>query len=378
MKIGIPKEIKDKEFRIGLTPAGVAALVENKHTVLVQKGAGQAIGFLDDMYAKVGAKIVATPQEVYETDMIIKVKEPQESEYGLLKKEQILFCYLHLAPDPKQTEALLKQKVVGVAFETVTDNCGRLPLLVPMSEVAGRVAVQVGAYFLQISNGGKGVLLGGIPGVKKGNVVIVGAGIVGTEALRMAIGLDANVTVFDKNLNRLRELDMLYGNALETRYSTKEALKQALIKADLVIGAVLIPGGRAPKLITRDMLKIMEKGTVMVDVAIDQGGCFETSKITTHSNPVFEVDGIIHYGVANMPGACARTSTQGLTNAILPYAIKLANLGYKKAMEQDKHLLMGLNVALGQVTNQPVADSLGYEFVPPEAVLAMKNPQAVL
>lgn len=369
MRIGIPKEIKDKEFRVGLTPAGVSALVENKHQVLVQTDAGKAIGFSDEMYVKAGAKIAATPQEVYQADMIVKVKEPQKTEYPLLREGQVLFCYLHLAPDPRQTEALLKQKVIGVAFETVTDNKGRLPLLVPMSEVAGRVAVQVGAYFLQISNGGKGVLLGGIPGVKKGNVVIIGAGVVGTEALKMAVGLDANVTVFDKNLDRLRELDMFYGNALETRYCTKEFLKQALVKADLVIGAVLIPGGKAPKLVTRDMLQIMEKGTVMVDVAIDQGGCFETSKTTTHSNPVFEVDGIIHYGVANMPGACARTSTQGLTNAILPYALKLANQGYKQAMLKDRHLLMGMNVALGKVTNQPVAEALGYEFVPAEDML---------
>ena len=369
MKIGIPKEIKDKEFRVGLTPAGVAALVENKHEVCVEKGAGTAIGFSDEMYLKVGAKIVDTPQEIYKSEMIIKVKEPQEQEYPFLREGQILFCYLHLAPDPQQTEALLKQKVVGIAFETVTDDHGRLPLLVPMSEVAGRVAVQVGAYFLQISNGGKGVLLGGIPGVKKGNVVVIGAGIVGTEALRMAMGLDANVTVFDKNLERLRELDIMYGNALETLYSTKEAIKKALIKADLVIGAVLVPGGRAPKLVTRDMLQLMEKGTVLVDVAIDQGGCFETSKITTHSNPVYEVDGIIHYCVANMPGACARTSTQGLTNAILPYALKLANLGYKKALKADKHLCMGLNVCLGKVTNQPVAEALGYESVDPKTML---------
>lgn len=369
MKIGIPKEIKNNEFRVGLTPEGVAVLVNNKHEVVVEKNAGEKIGFTDEMYKKAGAKIASSAEEVYKVEMIIKVKEPQESEFSLLYEGQILFCYLHLAPDPKQTEALLKQKVVGVAFETVTDDHGRLPLLIPMSEVAGRVAVQVGAYLLQMANGGKGVLLGGIPGVKKGNVVVIGAGIVGTEALRIAMGLDANVTVFDKNLDRLRELDILYGNSLETLYSTKEALTKALAKADLVIGAVLVPGGRAPKLVTRDMLKVMEKGSVLIDVAIDQGGCFETSKVTTHSNPTFEVEGIIHYGVANMPGACARTSTQGLTNAILPYAVRLANLGYKEAMRQDKHLRQGLNVCLGKVTNRPVAEDLGYEAVSPESML---------
>jgi alanine dehydrogenase len=327
------------------------------------------IGFTDQMYEKSGARIVGTPKEVYKSEMIIKVKEPQDAEFPLMHEGQILFCYLHLAPDLKQTKKLLEQKVVGIAFETITDDQGRLPLLVPMSEVAGRLSIQVGATALQLNNGGKGVLLGGTPGVKKGRVVIIGGGIVGTEAMKMALGLGADVTILDNNLSRLRELDTLYSPALKTVYSTTAAIEEAISHADLVIGAVLIPGAKAPNLITKDMLKLMQEGTVLVDVAIDQGGCFETSKATTHSNPTFVVDGIIHYCVANMPGACAKTSTQGLTNAIMPYAFKIAKNGWKKAMEGDDNLKMGLNVCLGEVTNKSVAAALDFVFVNPAEII---------
>jgi alanine dehydrogenase len=328
MLIGIPKEIKTKEFRVGLTPKAVKTFVDAGHEVIVEKKAGDAIGFTDEMYQKNGAKIVSTPKEVYKSEMIVKVKEPLEPEFPLMHEGQLFFCYLHLAPDPIQTKKLIEKKVVAVAFETITDDQGRLPLLVPMSEVAGRLAIQVGGTALQLNNGGKGVLLGGIPGVKPGRVVVIGAGVVGTEAMRVAVGVGAEVTVLDKNLNRLRELDEIYGSRIKTIYSTKWAIEEAIANADLVIGAVLVPGAAAPKLVTKEMLKLMEKGSVIVDVAIDQGGCFETSKPTTHADPTYVVDGIIHYCVANMPGACARTSTQGLTNAIMPYAFKLASKGW--------------------------------------------------
>jgi alanine dehydrogenase len=365
MLIGIPKEIKKKEFRVGLTPQAVKTLVDAGHVVHVQKDAAKEIGFTNELYEKNGAKIVESAKEVYKCEMIIKVKEPQKEEFPLLHEGQVLFCYLHLAPDPEQTKQLLSKKIVGIAFETITDDRGGLPLLIPMSEVAGKLSIQVGATALQLNNGGKGVLLGGIPGVRSGRVVVLGGGIVGTEALKTAIGIGAEVTVIDKNLNRLRELDALYSPALKTIYSTKANIEEAIAHADLVIGAVLIPGAKAPKLITKDMLKLMEKGSVLVDVAIDQGGCFETSKATSHEDPTYVVDGIIHYCVANMPGACARTSTQGLTNAILPYALKIAS-GWKDALKKDKHLMMGLNVCMGKVTNEPVAQALGYDFVSPD------------
>lgn len=369
MDIGIPKEIKNKEFRVGLTPRAIKNFTDAGHRVQVEKDAGRAIGFTDEMYIKRGAQIVPTAKEVYQNEMIIKVKEPLSSEFPLLHKDQILFCYLHLAPDPEQTKNLLEQKVIGIAFETITDDFGRLPLLVPMSEVAGRISVQVGATALQLNNGGKGMLLGGIPGVRQGRVVVIGGGIVGTEAMRMALGLGADVTILDTNLNRLRQLDEMYAPALKTLYSSKAAVEEIIKTADLVIGAVLIPGAKAPKLISKDMLKLMEPGSVLVDVAIDQGGCFETSKATTHDNPTYMVDGIVHYCVANMPGACARTSTQGLTNAILPYALKLANKGWKGALKDDPHLRMGLNVCQGKVTNEPVARDLGYDFVDPKTLI---------
>lgn len=369
MHIGIPKEVKKDENRVGATPETVYSYVAAGHAVFVEKNAGLNIGFTNEMYEKAGATIVDSAKEVYKNQMIIKVKEPQASEFPLLHEGQILFTYLHLAPDPEQTKHLLERKVVGIAYETVTDAEGRLPLLVPMSEVAGRIAIQAGATALQIANGGKGVLLGGIPGVKPAKVVILGGGVVGTEAMRMALGLGADVTIFDRSLPRLRELDRLYAPALKTVYSTPAAIEEALISADLVIGAVLIPGKLAPKLLTRAHLKKMSPGTVIVDVAIDQGGCAETSKPTTHSAPTYVVDGVVHYCVANMPAACARTATQGLTNATLPYALKIANLGYKKALIEDAHLRNGLNVHLGKVTNKPVADDLGYEYFEPMSVL---------
>jgi alanine dehydrogenase len=372
MKIGIPKEIKKDEFRVGATPDTVRSLVEAGHSVQVETMAGDRIGFSDDMYAKAGAKIGWSPKEIYQNEMIIKVKEPQGPEFPLMHEGQVLFCYLHLAPDPEQTKHLLKKKVIGIAYETVTNGHGRLPLLVPMSEIAGRIAIQAGATALQLVNGGRGVLLGGIPGVQPGKVVVLGGGVVGTEAMRMARGLGADVSIFDRSLDRLRELDKhFHFRGVKTLYSTPAAIEAAVIEADLVVGAVLIPGKKAPHLVTRAMLKKMMPGSVIVDVAIDQGGCFETSRPTTHSDPTYVVDGVVHYCVGNMPAATGRTSTQGLTNATLPYALKLATLGYKKAMKEDPHLMMGLNVYRGKVTNANVAEDLGYEFVPPEKVLGI-------
>lgn len=370
MKIGIPKEVKLDEFRVGATPESVKAFVDAGHSVDVEKEAGSKIGFSDEMYRKAGARIVDSAREVYQNEMILKVKEPQASEFPLMHEGQVLFCYLHLAPDPVQTKHLLERKVVGIAYETVPDANGRLPMLVPSSEVAGRLSVQVGATALQIKNGGRGVLLGGIPGTKPSKVVVLGGGISGTEALRMALGLGADVTVFDRNLNRLRELDELYAPGLKTSFSNPVLIENAVIEADLVIGAVLVPGGLAPKLVTRAMVKKMLPGSVIVDIAIDQGGCFETSRGTTHSEPTYVVDGVIHYCVTNMPAAVARTSTQGLTNATFPYAMKLANLGYKKAMLADRLLMEGLNVYRGMVTNRLVAEDLGYPYHPPEKVLS--------
>ena len=370
MIIGIPKEVKDHEYRVGATPTTVAVLVHAGHHVLVETNAGLKIGFTNELYQKAGAKIVLSNKEVYEAQMIIKVKEPQPSEYDLLKKEQILFCYLHLAPDKQQADALLKQKVVAIAYETVVDHRGGLPLLIPMSEIAGRISIQVGATALQLANGGKGVLLGGIPGVKPGNVVVLGGGVVGTEALKIALGLHAKVTVIDINLYRLRQLEELFGPGLTTLYSSPITIMNALMEADLVVGAVLIPGKKAPKLVTREMVRKMSPGSVIVDVAIDQGGCIETSRPTTHSHPTYIEEGVVHYCVTNMPGACARTGSEGLNNATLPYALKLANLGYKRALMEDKNFLPGLNTCLGHVTNLDVAEDLGFEFVSPETLLA--------
>lgn len=369
MIIGIPKEIKNHEYRVGATPSLTKLLVNAGHEVRVQTHAGEKIGYTDAMFASAGAKIVLSAEEIYDSEMVIKVKEPQASEYPLLKEGQILFCYLHLAPDPVQTQQLIDSKVVAIAYETVTDAQGRLPLLVPMSEMAGRIAIQVGATSLQLNKGGKGVLLGGVPGVLPGKVVVIGGGVVGTEAARMAMGLGADVTILDRNLERLRTLDALFGPNLKTLYSSPLNIEEAVMRADLVVGAVLIPGKTAPKLITRDLIKKMTPGSVFVDVAIDQGGCSETSKPTTHTDPTYVVDGVVHYCVTNMPGACARTSTQALTNATGDYALLIANKGWKKALQDHDGLRQGLNVCLGHVTNDSVAYDLGYPFVPPERVI---------
>lgn len=369
MLIGVPKEIKNHEYRVGATPAVVDLWVHAGHRVLVQASAGEKIGYLDEMYRKVGAQIVNSAEEVYAAEMIVKVKEPQAKEFPLLHKGQILFCFLHLAPDPEQLKHLIERKVVGIAYETITDEKGRLPLLTPMSEVAGRLAIQAGATALQMSNGGRGVLLGGVPGVPPGKVVVLGGGVVGTQAARIALGVGADVTLIERRLSRLRELDDLYGPRLKTLYSTPSAIQEALIHADLVIGAVLIPGKKAPKLITEEMIKHMPKGSVFVDVSIDQGGCSETSKPTTFSDPIYTVHNVVHYCVANMPGACARTSTQALTNATASYALALADKGYKQALKDDIGFRQGLNVCLGHVTYAPVAQDCGYNYNPPETFL---------
>lgn len=369
MIIGIPKEIKNHEYRVGATPSLVRLLVEGGHEVCVQSHAGDKIGYTDHMFSMAGAKIVSSAEEIYECEMVIKVKEPQSSEYPLLKEGQILFCYLHLAPDPVQTQQLVDSKVIAIAYETVTDVQGRLPLLIPMSEMAGRIAIQVGATSLQLNKGGKGMLLGGVPGVLPARVAVIGGGVVGTEAARMALGLGADVVILDRDLSRLRILDAMFGPRLKTLYSSPLNVEEAIARADLVIGAVLIPGKTAPKLITRDMIKKMTPGSVIVDVAIDQGGCTETSKPTTHAEPTYVVDGVVHYCVTNMPGACARTSTQALTHATGEYALMIANKGWKKALLDHMGLRQGLNVCYGHITNESVAHDLGYTYVPAERLL---------
>lgn len=370
MLIGVPKEIKDKEYRVGATPGMVRSFVEAGHTVKVQSSAGQRIGFFDEMYAEAGAEVVDSAEKVYDSEMVIKVKEPQASEYPLLKEGQILFCYLHLAPDPVQTENLLKSKCVGIAFETVTDASGKsLPLLIPMSEIAGRISIQAGATALQMAYGGKGILMGGVPGVQPAKVVILGGGVAGTQAARVALGLGAQVTILDIDLPRLRQLDSMYGPALTTIYSSSASIEEHVTQADLVVGAVLIPGKKAPSLVSREMIKAMSPGSVVVDVAIDQGGCIETSKPTTHSDPTYIVDDVVHYCVANMPGACARSSTEALGHATQSYALKIANMGYNKALRNEPGLRAGLNVWFGEVTNENVALDLNYEYRGPETVL---------
>lgn len=369
MDIGIPKEVKNHEYRVGATPSLARLLIDSGHKVFVESKAGEAIDFTDDMYRAVGAKIVQTPEEVYACELIVKVKEPQPSEFPLLREGQIIFGYLHLAPDPEQTKQLLDKKVIAIAYDTVTDAQGRLPLLVPMSEIAGRMSIQVGAVSLQLNNGGRGILLGGVPGVPPARVVVIGGGVVGTEAARMALGLGADVIIIDKDLSRLRTLDAMFGPRLKTLYSTPSNIEETLSHADLVVGAVLIPGKTAPKLITQAIVKKMRHGAVIVDVAIDQGGCAETSHPTTHADPVYTVDGVVHYCVTNMPGACARTSTQALTNATGEYALMLANKGWKQALIDTQGLRDGLNVCLGKVTNASVAHDLGYTYVAPELIL---------
>jgi alanine dehydrogenase len=364
MLIGVPKEIKNHEYRIGLTPSGARELIAHGHKVMVQHDGGKSIGLTNEMYQKAGAEIVSTAEEIFaRADMIIKVKEPQPGECKMLRPGQVLYTYLHLAPDPEQTKALVASGCTAIAYETVTDRKGGLPLLAPMSEVAGRMSIQAGAHALEKAQGGSGVLLGGVPGVKPAEVLVIGGGVVGINAARMAMGLNAHVTILDRSLDRLKYLDEVYGDRLTTIYSTHDAIEERLPDTDLVIGAVLIPGAAAPKLISRAQLSMMRQGSVLVDVAIDQGGCFETSKATTHQTPTYEVDGIIHYCVANMPGGVARTSTFALTNATLPFAVQLANKGAKKAMLDDEHLLNGLNVHAGKITYEAVAHDLGYTYV---------------
>lgn len=370
MIIGIPTEVKKQEHRVGIVPAGVKALVNHKHRVIIQRGAGRYSGITDEEYQAAGAIILKSAKEIHdEADMIIKVKEPLPEEYELLHEDQILYTYLHLAPAPDLTKALLGRKIIGIAYETIQLEDGSLPLLTPMSEIAGRMSIQVGAYHLQKEHGGRGVLLGGVPGVAPGKVAILGGGTVGTNAAKIAVGIGAQVAVLDVNLERLRYLDDIFGSKIMTLMSDSHTIEEAVTQADLVIGAVLIPGARAPRLVSREMLSEMKNGAVIVDVAVDQGGCIETIHPTYHDNPTYEVDGIIHYGVANMPGAVARTSTFALTNTTLPYALKIANLGWKEAVRTDKSLLLGLNVVEGKLICQPVGEALGMTCVPIETVI---------
>ena len=366
MIVGIPKEIKTDEYRVSMTPAGVHDLVTRGHKVLLEDHAGEGSGITNKDYLDQGAEIVSRHDIFAQSEMIIKVKEPLLEEYGLLREGQILYTYLHLAPAPELTQALLDRKIVGIAYETVQLPDHSLPLLIPMSEVAGRMAIHEGAKYLERENGGRGILLGGVPGVDPGHIVIIGGGIVGANAAKMAIGTGAQVTLLDISLQRLRYLDDIHGSRLKTLMSNRFNLLESLRTADLVVGAVLIPGAKAPRLITREMLIPMQKGSVVVDVGIDQGGVLETSRPTTHSDPIFEVEGVIHYCVANMPGALARTSTFALTNATFPYALDLAEKGYQKALKEDPTLRAGLNVCLGAVTHPEVANALGKEFTPPE------------
>jgi len=372
MRIGVPKEIKNHEYRVGLTPASVREYVAHGHQVVVQCGAGTAIGMHDADYAAAGARLLPQAADVFaEAEMIVKVKEPQPAECEMLREGQLLYTYLHLAPDPEQTAALVRSGAVCVAYETITGAGGGLPLLAPMSEVAGRMAIQAAACHLEKSHGGRGVLLGGVPGVPAGHVVIIGAGVVGTNALQMALGLGARVSVLDKNIDRLRQLDLVFGNRISTLISTAAAIEDTVRDADAVIGGVLVPGAAAPKLVSRALVAAMRAGSVVVDVAIDQGGCFETSHATTHADPTYVVDGVVHYCVANMPGAVARTSTLALNNATLPLGLALAGKGWRQAMKDDAHLRAGLNVAHGHVTCLPVAHDLGYTHTAAESLLGV-------
>ncbi|WP_299816741.1 alanine dehydrogenase [uncultured Jannaschia sp.] len=371
MLIGCPKEIKPQEFRVGMTPSAALEAIAHGHSVVVETKAGTGSGFEDAQYEAVGAKIVDTAEEVFATaDMIVKVKEPQAVERARLREGQLLFTYLHLAPDPDQTHDLIASGATCIAYETVTDRNGGLPLLAPMSEVAGRLAPQVGAWTLQKANGGRGVLLGGVPGVGPAQVVVIGGGVVGTHAARIAAGMGASVTVLDRSLPRLRYLDDAFGSVFSTRYASAGNTAEMVMAADMVIGAVLIPGAAAPKLVKRDDLKHMKTGAAIVDVAIDQGGCFETSRATTHEDPIYEVDGVMHYCVANMPGAVARTSTLALGNATLPFLLALADKGWKRACADDPHLRAGLNVHAGQLTYRAVGEALGLDHVEPEKLVA--------
>lgn len=377
MKIGLPKEIKDNEYRVGLTPAGVHALVASGHELFVQRTAGEGSGFSDEQYERAGAAILETADDIWQTgEMIVKVKEPIAPEYPRMRENQLLFTYLHLAPEFELTKQMMERKVTGVAYETITDKQGRLPLLTPMSEVAGRMSVQVGATYLEKMNGGRGILLGGVPGVPAANVVIIGGGVVGTEAAKMAVGLGAKVTIIDRNLDRLRQLDDIFLSKVQTLASSPYAIEEAISHADLVIGAVLVVGAAAPKLVTRKMLHLIPNGAVLVDVAVDQGGCFETTHATTHSNPTYYEEGVLHYCVANMPGAVPRTSTFALTNATLPYALDLANKGFEAAINDDPGLAEGVNTYAGKLTYEAVAESQGLEYTPLNSLIDLKSASA--
>lgn len=376
MLVGVPKEIKNHEYRVGLTPESVSELVAHGHSVIVETGAGQGIGAEDGEYVQIGASIAPNAAEVFQkADMIVKVKEPQEVERKMLREGQILFTYLHLAPDVPQTNDLLASGATCIAYETVTDNFGGLPLLKPMSQVAGRMSIQAGAGALEKAHGGRGVLLGGVPGVEPGKVVVLGGGVVGFNAAQMAVGLQADVTILDRNPMVLERLDHHFGASARVLYSNKAALAQNIAEADLVIGAVLIPGAAAPKLVTREMLSTMKRGAVLADVAIDQGGCFETSHATTHANPTYVVDDIVHYCVANMPGGVARTSTYALNNATLPHVVNLADKGWKQALLDDRHLANGLNITGGKLTCAPVGEAQNIPFISIEE--ALRSTQSV-
>jgi alanine dehydrogenase len=372
--VGLPKEIKDNEYRVGLTPAGVRALKDAGHDIRVETNAGAGSGFEDDLYSRAGATIIGTADEVWATaDMIVKVKEPIAPEYPRMREGQLLFTYLHLAPDHSLTQELINRKVTGIAYETITDRRGTLPLLTPMSEVAGRMAIQVGAHYLEKMSGGRGILLGGVPGVPAARVVIIGGGVVGTNAAKIAVGMGAHVTMIDNNLDRLRELDDIFLSKISTLASSAYMIHDAISQADLIVGAVLVPGAAAPKLITRGMLKDVPNGAVIVDVAVDQGGCIETTHPTTHSNPTFYVEGVLHYCVANMPGAVPRTSTFALTNATLPYAMKLANKGFFEAISKDPGLKEGVNTYAGHCTYEAVASAQGVPYSPLEKLITNQN-----
>lgn len=365
MHIGVPKEIKNHEYRVGMTPAGAREAVAHGHRVSIQRGAGASIGFSDEQYADAGARIAATAAEVFtDADLIVKVKEPQPDECAMMRKGQMLFTYLHLAPDPQQAQLLISSGCTAIAYETVTDARGRLPLLAPMSEVAGRLAPQMGAFALTKAVGGAGVLMGGVPGVLPARVTVIGGGVVGENAAKVALGMGAEVTLIDSDKPRLQELDRVYGPRLKTLHASADAIEQAVADSDMVIGAVLVPGATAPKLVSRAMLKRMRKGSALVDVSIDQGGCFETSRPTTHTDPIYVVDGIVHYCVANMPGAVARTATLALTAVTLPFALTLADKGWRRACSADSHLADGLNVHEGRIAHRAVAESLGLSHAP--------------
>jgi alanine dehydrogenase len=371
MRVGVPKEIKTHEYRVGLTPGSVRELTHHGHRVVVQAGAGDGIGCSDAAYLAAGAEIAETAAEVFAAaELVVKVKEPQPSEFALLRDGQALFTYLHLAPDPAQTRALMDSGVTAIAYETVTDSLGRLPLLAPMSEVAGRMSIQVGAHCLEKEQGGAGVLLGGVPGVAPAKVVVLGGGVVGGNATRMAVGLGARVVVLDRSLARLAQIDELLLNTVETAFATLENIEHHVLEADLLIGAVLVPGAAAPKLVSRQLVAAMRNGSVLVDVAIDQGGCFETSRPTTHADPTFVAEGVVHYCVTNMPGAVARTSAFALNNATLPFVLALADKGLARALSEDPHFRAGLNVHRGRLTHAAVARDLGYAFTAPESALS--------